>query len=421
MLRAKSGRWAMNFDDLFGGYVELVLYVSQGEDFINKATKQGIMFANVYRKNEKELLVKIKLEDFKTLTRLLRKQHLKFHILSRFGLPFWISRMKRRKGLLLGVCFSSILLAFLLSLIWGYEVSGNEKFSDEYIIALVQQYGLVPGSAIDSFDYAAIQKQIVLEHKDFSWIAIKPRGTTLEIKVKERLNNKIDDATPADLVAKTDGKITELLVYKGTAAVKLEEKVRKGQILIGGWDYGEWSRNDLGKYVPAGDIYLVQAKGIIRGEVAHSAVGICFLEENILFDTGETSKTLAIKTKNKHLVLLGEMKNPYLHSRKENYTKNIIFWQKYQLPWQIEETTYIEQELQQVKHSREEAYHLALERAREKLTSLLSEQRIFLEETIRLLPSTDENQIQVEVTWLTEENMGLLKFAEGKEKDSALS
>jgi len=311
MLRAKSGRWVMNFDDLFGGYVELVLYVSQGEKIINQATKQGIIFANVYRKNERELLVKIKLEDFKRLSKLLRKEHLRFHIIGRFGLPFWLSRMKRRKGLLLGVCFSTFLLSFLLSLIWGYEVIGNEKFSDEYIIALVQQYGLLPGAKIDKFNYDEIQKQFVIEHKDFSWIAINPRGTTLEIRVKERLNNKVDDSTPANLVAKADGKITELLVYKGTATVELEEKVQKGQILIGGWDYAEWIRNDLGKYAPAGEPYLVQAKGIIRGEVLHSAVGICFLEENIFYDTGETSKSWAIKTKDRHFVLLGEMKNPF--------------------------------------------------------------------------------------------------------------
>jgi len=57
-----------------------------------------------------------------------------------------------------------------------------------------------------------------------------------------------------------------------------------------------------------------------------------------------------------------------------------------------------------------------LARAREKLTELLSEDRIFLEESIRLLPTTNEQQIQVEVTWLTEENMGIMKFAEGQEK-----
>ena len=39
MLRVKLGRWVMNFDDLFGGYVELVLYVAQGEDIINRATQ----------------------------------------------------------------------------------------------------------------------------------------------------------------------------------------------------------------------------------------------------------------------------------------------------------------------------------------------------------------------------------------------
>lgn len=402
----------MNFDDLFGGYVELVLYLTQGEELINKATKQGIMFANVYRKNENELLVKIKLEDFKSFTYLLRKEHLKFHIVGRFGLPFFLSRMKRRKGLLLGICFAVTLVYTLLSFIWGYEVSGNEKFSDDYIIALVQQYGLLPGAKIDDFDYAQIQKQFVLDHKDFSWVAIRPQGTTIEIQVKERLDNKIDDKTPADLVAKTDGKITELLVYKGTPLVKIGEQVQKGQILIGGWDYAKWGRADDGKYVPAGEAYHVQADGIIRGEVAHSSVGTCFLEENILYDTGQVSKSWAILTKNKQIIFWGKRKNPFLYSRKENYTKNIVFWQKYQLPWQIEEIIYIEQDVEKVVHSREDAYHLALSRAREKLKDLLSEQRNFLQETIMLLPITDEKQIQVEVTWITEENMGILKFAE---------
>lgn len=49
------------------------------------------------------------------------------------------------------LCFA--LLYLLFSFIWGYEVSGNELYSDAHMIALVKEYGLLPGSRIDKFDY----------------------------------------------------------------------------------------------------------------------------------------------------------------------------------------------------------------------------------------------------------------------------
>ena len=55
------------------------------------------------------------------------------------------------------------------------------------MIALVQEYGLVPGSRKDKFDYDELEQQIVQEHPEFVWIRLEPDGTTLSITVKERL------------------------------------------------------------------------------------------------------------------------------------------------------------------------------------------------------------------------------------------
>lgn len=401
----------MNFDDFFSGYVEVLLYTDQAEPIINEAMGQNIILAHVHQQG-KQISVRIRLEDFKPFSRILRNRRQPFHIVGRSGLPFFISKIKRRKGLLVGSCFCIALLYLLLSFIWGYEVTGNERFKEDYIIALVQQYGLLPGAKIDSFDYDQIQEQFVMDHQDFSWVSIKPQGTTIQIKVKEKLAGQEEDTTPADLVAKADGTITELLVYKGTPVVKRGQQVKKGQIIIGGWDYAQWGRDDFGMYVPEGEPYPIRAKGVIRGEVAHPVVGLCNLEETVLVDTENQSRQFALRKGQQRIVFWGAKKAPYVQSRQEKHTKQLVFWQNYQLPWQIEETVYIEQQEQQIFHTREEAYHLAIERARVKLESMMSEKRKFVTEKIMLLPATTEEQIQVEVTWITEENIALLRLTE---------
>ena len=88
------------------------------------------------------------------------------------------------------------------------------------MIALVQEYGVLPGSRIDKFDYDALEQRIILEHPEFVWVQLQPNGTTLEITVKERLSDEKTERQQGSIVAESDGKITELLVFRGYTSDK---------------------------------------------------------------------------------------------------------------------------------------------------------------------------------------------------------
>jgi sporulation protein YqfD len=171
------------------------------------------------------------------------------------------------------------MLYLLLSFIWGYDVSGNQQYSDEHLIALVQEYGVIPGSRSDKFDYDALAKEIVQDHPEFTWVQLKPDGTTLHITVKERLPDTAERQKTGSLVAKTSGRITELLVFRGTACVKQGDWVSKGQLLVGGWDYPDRQRSINGTFEPAGVPYMVEAHAVISGEQERRATGVCALAE----------------------------------------------------------------------------------------------------------------------------------------------
>lgn len=172
------------------------------------------------RRQKDGLYLWIMLDDFGVSQHLLRQCRCPFHVQRRRGIPFAISRLEAEAGLWLGgiLCFAMVYL--LLSFLWGYEVSGNVLYSDAHMIALVQEYGLLPGARSDKFDYEAIQKQIVLEHPEFTWILLRPSGTTLTIQVKERLPDVTQQPVEGSIVAKADGRITGVAGVSRHAAGK---------------------------------------------------------------------------------------------------------------------------------------------------------------------------------------------------------
>lgn len=404
----------MRFEDFLSGFVEIELQPREAEQVINEAIRNNLSLTNIYQKKGR-LYVQVPLDQFWDFSRLLRKQREQMHIVRRAGLPFWISQLKRRKGLLLGGCFGIAVVYLLLGFVWSYEVEGNAHFSDEYIIALVQQYGVIPGAKTEDLDYDEIQQQFVMDHRNFTWISIHPEGTKIKIKVKERLLNEGVDERPACLIANQDGIVKELLVFRGTPMVQRETAVHAGQILIGGWEYPERTKNEMGIYEKSGEPYLVRAKGVVYGEVAHTAMGICHLQEERLEETGEMKKQIAIQFADYTFVLWGPRQAPYINSRNEITTKKPPSWKNYRIPVSFITTEFYEQKPVLQEYSRDDAMKIAVERGREKLRLSLSgagQKNTFVGEELLLLPEVEEGQIQIQVTWTVEENLAEVKLIE---------
>ncbi len=394
----------MKFEQYVGGMVELRLPAQRTEEILQQLTAAGVHLHQIKR-HEEFLYLWIHLDDFEILQHLLRQQRCPFHVQRRQGIPFAVSAVKRRKGLWLGGFFSLALLYLLFSFLWSYEVSGNVQYSDAHMIALVQEYGVLPGSRIDKFDYDALEQQIILEHPEFVWVQLQPNGTTLEITVKERLSDEKTERQQGSIVAESDGKITELLVFRGTPLIKQGDWVKKGQVLIGGWDYPDRQRDSSGSFAPAGEPFAVRAKGVIRGEKEQRAIGSCALEERILQSTGNEKKQYALVWQGHQVIIWGPKESPYQYSYQHTERHSLLQWQQFYLPVYIKTTVFEEKTLQQRTYTREEAYLVALERARKRLQEQLPADSQVIRESSGIYEAGQEHVVQAEVVWTVEGNL----------------
>ncbi len=395
----------MNLEQQLEGMVMLEIPTTTPQQILSLLSGNGIVLYHVETTAD-ALYITIVLDDFKRTNKLLRHHHLRFRIGAKHGMPFFLSRCKRRKGVWLGLVCAILLGQFLLSFLWTYEVTGNERYSDAHIIALVQQYGLWPGTKLHTVEYAALEHTIELEHPEFTWVQLERKGTTLCIAVKERLADSADLQYAGSIVAKADGKITALTVYTGTDLVAMGQSVQAGQVLIGGWDYPERVRNTMGLFVDAGAPYAVQAQGEVRGEVLHRAVGTCALEETWLVPTGNCTKGTMVLWGQYQLFTLGEEVSPYVYSDTVVTRKSILGWGKWQCPIVLCTTTYQEQREVRHRFTPEEAYHTAIERARRRLELSMPQDGIFVRESYGMHRNMQEGIIQAEVVWTIDEPLG---------------
>lgn len=394
----------MKFDQYLGGMVKLRVPEQRTEEVLQQVTEAGVHLYQIKRQKD-GLYLWILLDDFSVLQHLLRERRCPFHIQERKGIPFFISRVKRRRGLWIG-CFLCISFVYLLfSFFWSYSVGGNVAYSDDHIIALVKEYGLLPGSRRDKFDYDALQRQIVLDHPEFTWIQLRPNGTTLQITVKERLPSNQEQQQQGSIVAGSDGKITELLVFRGTPLVKRGDWVKKGQVLIGGWDYPDRERDINGEFGPVGEPFAVKARGVVYGEQDRTAVGSCALEERTLQSTGNSQKQTAFTWQGHQLIVRGPKEMPYQYGCEHTEIRSLLEWQQFHLPIYIKTTVYEEKSLQQRTYTREEAYTMAVERARKRLQGQMPSGSRFIRESTGVCHPEQQSVVQAEVVWTVEDNL----------------
>ena len=353
-----------------------------------------------------ELKFAIYLDEFQATQRILRKSKIRFHICKKRGLPFLLHRLKRRTGIWLGLVVGVVVGYLLFSSIWGYHVSGNERYSQAQIIALVQEYDLWPGVKVDLETLDQLEHLIELEHPEFTWIQLKKEGTILCITVKERLAESNSMHNSGSIVAKQAGQITELLVYRGTALVKQGDWVSKGQTLIGGWEYPDRQRNIEGQFVDVGEPYEVEAKGEIYGQSEHHAIGTCVLEEERLQLTGRETIQYMLVWRDHIVYTVGKKENPYVYSKDEITKKSLFRLGKWQCPLVIKTTRYKEQQLVHRSFNTEEAYQIAVERARRQLEQAIPLDAIFVRESSGIYRTAQDGTLQVEVIWILEEPIG---------------
>lgn len=336
--------------------------------FVNLCRNNGIELRHLVRR-ENAIQMEIDAENFKKLRPLVRKTHVKIHILNRHGPAFFFYRHKRRWWFLLGMTVFAGMIYILSLFVWQIDIDGNRKYTDALILQALAQMDVKTGCRKSEIDLPKIEEELRIMYNEITWVSASITGTKLQIELREgdlkisgssgggqtgnvkRVENRENNPKtqngesetdlPANLVADEDAIITNLVVRRGTVAVRYGDEVKKGDVLIEGKVY-IYNEDETLKKVD----YLT-AEGDVFGKYQELYEKHYQRKHEVRSYTGKNYRELGVEIVGKSFCL-PVWENILKKQLEENTLSEVWSWKKqfrltptFYLPFALEYTEYV--------------------------------------------------------------------------------
>nr|WP_239483614.1 sporulation protein YqfD [Paenibacillus rhizolycopersici] len=359
------------------------------EQLVNELSRQGIDVWDVKPLPGGQMDMKVSLSDFFRLRPPLKRTGCRMSIRGRSGLPFVLARVWKRKGFIAGFALFVAAIFCLSSLVWDVEVKGNEEIAAHDVLQAAKQEGIYPFQWIFRLpDQDKLSAELTRKLPGTSWVGVTRTGTRITIQVVEATKPKDQKlVSPSHLVSKHDAVITHIYAEKGQPEVGKNDRVKKGQVLVSGFQGGK-------PVVPQANIrgivwheYNIQVPQVYRQKVY----------------TGERKQRGYLYFGNTAIQLTGYGKVTYAQS--ETMTdEDPLTWRGWKLPigWMTEkvmETTELE-----LKRTEEQAKQEGIERAKRDILAKYGTDSVIMDQKI-LHEKADNGKVYIKVHFEVEQNI----------------
>lgn len=337
------------------GYVRCSIEGKYIEIFINQAVSKGLNLWNFKMINNNHAEFSIELKDFFKLKPILKKSFSRIHIIKKVGLPFLLNKFYKRKGIILGMLIFILLIQLLTSIVWTVNIEGNNKLKQEEIYQVLNEVGIHEGMFKFKLpEQELIQNQLLNQLDDIAWVGIKLSGTRLDVTIVEKVKPEQRKSTqPSNIIATKDAIIYKILAEKGLPKVKVNDRVKEGDILISGVLGNENNQE------------LVNAEGEVLGVVWYESKIVMPLKQEWREYTGNyiERKYISLKFGNRMLKYKGKSEISY-EKYQSIYSWQGLTWRNYQLPLIFTTEKVLEYEERERILTEEEAIKIALEQTK---------------------------------------------------------
>lgn len=328
------------------------------EAFVNAAAADGLQLISLRRTSRGAIECEVTLQDFFRLRPYLRRTGCRVRVLRRSGLPFLLAKLERRKFFAAGIAVFFIGMYLLSALVWRVEVSGNERLTDEQILAAARAEGIHPYQwSFKLPESDMLSKRLSVKLPGIAWVGVEKRGTLITIRVVETTEPEPKELlSPRHLVASEDAVVTEISAERGRPVAKRNQRVRKGDILISG---------TLGDEEASVDIPAV---GTVRGLVWHEYRIVSPLTRKEKVYTGERKVQWFAVIGGRALQLSG-FGDPKFEKAERVQHRESAAWRGRELPFGRMRQTVLEVRYDQRRITEEEAAEAGLLQARADILS----------------------------------------------------
>ena len=217
------------------GYVSIRVWGYSTERFLNLCGNHDILIWDIVNHGE-YYTMKVSIKGFFALKTLLRKTGTRAAVLERYGLPFFVPKIKRRKIFVFGLLACLLFWLFTARYIWNIEIEGNYSLTDDILLDYLETQGVHTAMKKADLEIEELEKRLREEYDLITWTSLKIDGTTLIIQIKENVMSEYEQAEEEslDIVASKGGVITYMITRKGVPQVSVGDEVEVGQLLVSG-------------------------------------------------------------------------------------------------------------------------------------------------------------------------------------------
>ena len=216
-----------------------VVFSAEGgfpERFINLMEESGIP-AQYLVPNPIGFVGAVRPGNYHKLRSIARKSGMRIRIKRKSGLPFLLYPYHHRIGLLIGSMILCCMLLVMQMFVWSVHIEGCSALDETLVRQQLREVGVYPGAFIPKLDAFRCERDMMQEISELSWIAVNIQGSTVEVKLRERIMPppEVDrEDTAANVISSGTGIIREMEVYSGQPLVQVGEAVWEGRVLVTG-------------------------------------------------------------------------------------------------------------------------------------------------------------------------------------------
>lgn len=217
----------------FCGYVTIKIFGDFPERFINICAFNRIQLWNIRRKKDC-IFAKVSVKDYFKIKNVKKNRSVHIKLINKKGVYFAIKPYFKRKGFFIGIIVFFSIIVFLSQFIWNIEVIGNKTIDKKDIIKSCEQIGIKEGVPANEIDTNSARLKLLMNNEKLSWASFIIEGSHLSVNVLETKTVDPKDTSPNNLVAMKDGVVEKIMVSGGKSAVKKNQAVLKGDLLVSG-------------------------------------------------------------------------------------------------------------------------------------------------------------------------------------------
>ena len=217
------------------GYVSIRVWGYSTERFLNLCGNHNILIWDIVNHGE-YYTMKVSIKGFFALKTLLRKTGTRAAVLERYGLPFFVPKIKKRKIFVLGLLACMLFWLFTARYIWDIKIEGNYTLTEDILLDYLETQGVHTAMKKAELEIEELERRLREEYDLITWTSLKVDGTTLIIQIKENIMSEYEQAEEKslDIVASKGGVITYMITRKGVPQVSVGDTVETGQLLVSG-------------------------------------------------------------------------------------------------------------------------------------------------------------------------------------------